>query len=237
MSVRYLEGTEEYGELEYEGEIYRELDMEGIRVNSYYVSRSGEVYTTIRKRLLSPSNSGRRYKQVGLVGDIGNSTSENVHVLVAHVYLGERPFDIESGKYCVVHHKDEDKLNNNLSNLEYITPAQNVRKSLKGKITEEVAYKIWEMNVLEHKGIQKISSELGLPYRSVERVLYEETWKGIREPDWSYRSPYATEDEVREMRRMWEEGGVSHSELGKMFNRSVSSVSSIVNYRTWKDVV
>ncbi|CAK0853954.1 unnamed protein product [Prorocentrum cordatum] len=48
-----------------------------------------------------------------------------VHRLVAEAFLGDPP----SLQHCQVNHKDGDRENNRVTNLEYVTPSQNIRHS------------------------------------------------------------------------------------------------------------
>lgn len=84
----------------------------------YLVNENGEVYSLYRNRLLSVSyNSIDGYGRVGL-----NHGVYLIHRLVAMAFLG-----IEQGKY--VNHKDGNKQNNCLANLEWVTPQDNALHS------------------------------------------------------------------------------------------------------------
>lgn len=65
--------------------------------------------------------SGKGYKRVNLYRD-KHMSQHGVHCLVALAFLGE-----PSGRY--VNHKDFDVTNNQLTNLEYVSPARNVQYS------------------------------------------------------------------------------------------------------------
>ena len=60
------------------------------------------------------------YRCAGYISTLGHRT-EYVHRLVAFAFLGPPP----SSQRTHVHHKDGDKENNAVSNLEYVTPAEN----------------------------------------------------------------------------------------------------------------
>jgi len=71
-------------------------------------------------RRQNPNHKG--YLCVHLVhGDVNKTRS--VHKLVAEAFIGECP----EGMF--VHHIDSDKTNNNVSNLMYVTPSENLRYS------------------------------------------------------------------------------------------------------------
>jgi hypothetical protein len=54
-----------------------------------------------------------------------NNKSVQIHQLVALFYLGER------NENLVVNHKDGNKLNNKIENLEYVTIAENIKHAVK----------------------------------------------------------------------------------------------------------
>ncbi len=85
----------------------------------YKVSDDGKVFSMKRNRLLTISEHGDGYKAVKLSNN-GNGKTLLVHRLVYKAFAGTIP------NGYVVNHKDEDKSNNSLRNLEAITHAENV---------------------------------------------------------------------------------------------------------------
>lgn len=99
---------------------------------AYEVSNTGRVRSLARldsagnrrqSRELAPATSNG-YLYVNLSKD-GKGTPHRIHVLVARAFIGERPPGLE------VHHRDHDKQNNHVTNLEYVTPQ--VNSALGGK--------------------------------------------------------------------------------------------------------
>jgi len=82
----------------------------------YSVSTEGKVFSYNRAKILKHQKSkrGGYYPFVNLYKD-GKRKNFTVHGLVAAAFLGKRPRGHE------IHHKDEDRSNPALSNLEYIT--------------------------------------------------------------------------------------------------------------------
>lgn len=86
----------------------------------YYVSDTGLVYSSRRDRVMSPGWQYGGYLFVALRRD-GRTFNKKVHALVAEAFIGPRPDGF------VVNHIDANKRNNRASNLEYLTPGDNVR--------------------------------------------------------------------------------------------------------------
>lgn len=84
----------------------------------YRISDEGQVYSMKRNRLLTITDHGDGYKTVALCKG-GKVKHPLLHRLVFETFIGAIP----SG--CEVNHKDEDKGNNRLDNLEVITHWQN----------------------------------------------------------------------------------------------------------------
>lgn len=93
----------------------------------YGVSRKGNVYRLKPDSLGRTTNVGKRlkpfkdkagYLHVGIEYR-GKRRSFGVHQIVAMAFIGPCPLGHQ------VNHKDLDKSNNRLSNLEYLTPLQN----------------------------------------------------------------------------------------------------------------
>lgn len=110
-------------------------DIEGYE-GCYQVSNEGNVkslekvilnpvtkrYNTKPSRILKPNKVAFGYLQVTLYNKVnGEKTrkSKYIHVLVAYAFIGEKRDGYE------VNHIDEDKTNNKLSNLEYLTRKEN----------------------------------------------------------------------------------------------------------------
>ena|SRR5215467_11518513 len=84
----------------------------------YEVTRDGQVRNGVTQKLLRPySGYGkiRNYRKVRLYGQRGLITQQFVHRLVAITFLE-------------VDHKDGNPMNNNLDNLEWVTPFENLKR-------------------------------------------------------------------------------------------------------------
>lgn len=117
----------------------------------YSVSSLGRVKSCFKneEKILKPSISPRGYQTVTFTRGEKNRKSFTVHRLVAFYFFGE-----ESSK--VVNHKDGNKLNNSLENLEYCTQQYNRRHSFFGKRRFVSPVKDKFKVMIRHSGIQEI---------------------------------------------------------------------------------
>lgn len=88
----------------------------------YSINECGVVKNIKRNYILQPRNSGYgAYLTVSIINDLGVRKTKFVHRLVAENFLDE-----EDGKF-IVNHKDGNKYNNHVDNLEWCTVSENVQ--------------------------------------------------------------------------------------------------------------
>lgn len=161
-----------YGEKEQQGEEWRGMidPRSGTLVAGRMVSSSG------RTRLKDGSISqGVRqlqgYRTTHLQCD-GSFRKEYMHRLVAAAFLGPAP----SPHHIYVNHRDSDKENNGITNLEYVTAAQNVahryaraeRKPVLRNIPVESSLCGTDVDWTWHACRREAARACGLHYKSVE---------------------------------------------------------------------
>lgn len=144
----------------------------------YQINESGEIKSLRRKkgavvckeRVLNPETN-KGYKRVTLSKN--NKTKRFlVHRLVYQTFKGELK------KGMQIHHIDEDKFNNHISNLMQVTPLENNHYSsvTKGfKLTEEKVKEIRTKNLT----VKEIVRDYGISPRHALRVLKKERWKWV----------------------------------------------------------
>lgn len=95
---------------------------------NYYISENGNVYSYYHStsKLLKPYLGTDGYLQVKIPDNYGADTHIKLHRMVASLFVSNK----NPNSYNIVHHKDENKLNNNASNLEWTTLAQNTIYSI-----------------------------------------------------------------------------------------------------------
>lgn len=86
--------------------------------SDYMVSDNGNIWSVKSKRWLKPQKNNSGYYTIGLSVS-GNVTKKLIHRLVWETFIGIIPDGLE------INHKDEDKSNNQLSNLELLSHKEN----------------------------------------------------------------------------------------------------------------
>lgn len=87
--------------------------------SNYLISDYGRIFNG---DILKKNSFHKGYAQTCL-SHKNNPITFQIHLLVAHYFLGPKPI---SDKMIVVHHIDENPLNNHFTNLKYITQSENV---------------------------------------------------------------------------------------------------------------
>ena len=118
----------------------------------YEVSDQGRVRSKAKGRILRPSSSGPGYSAV-VLSKHGKVKTRYIHHLVAFAFIGKRPDGMD------INHKDCDKENNAVSNLEYISHGENQRHAARmGRMSND-NWTRRERNELGHFTSSKVSPQ------------------------------------------------------------------------------
>lgn len=90
--------------------------------NDYMISNFGRVFNVKTLRMLNPSSTSEGYRRINL-SKHGEAKEYKIHRLVAGAFL-KNP----KNKHCI-DHIDNDRSNNNISNLRYVTGSENGQNS------------------------------------------------------------------------------------------------------------
>jgi hypothetical protein len=158
------------------------------RVKGFVINSPNGGLRKVGGKNLSQKTKSNGYKEVNIYNESNSSTMAYVHRLVAMAFIGEISEGYE------VNHKDGNKANNALANLEIVTASGNrlhayhILKSgiavYKGsghgmaKLNDEQVIRMREL----YKGGKTpmdISIEYKTPHSTVCKILYRKTWKHI----------------------------------------------------------
>ena len=123
-------------------------DFKDIVNNRYIIYSDGRVYDSMKSKFKPQKTTTTGYKAVSLIKSTGGSYWCLVHQLVMTFY-SEKP----EGDY-VVDHKDCDKSNNKVENLEWVTRKENSLRAHKNKLFDNSGDKNFSAtisNELAHK--------------------------------------------------------------------------------------
>lgn len=144
---------------------------------NYAITRQGEVFNLITSNKLKPCLHGLKrsqYKAVRLYYK-GENKVFKLHRLLAEAFI-PNPDNLPQ-----VNHKDGDKLNNKLSNLEWVTASGNTEHAYRNNlhswnvIDEEKAHVVCDMLQQGFK-TKEVADCLGLEYYTVYDILTEKTY-------------------------------------------------------------
>lgn len=134
--------------------------------NNYMISKDGDIYSKILKRLCCITKIPSGYYKLKLKNTEGAFKDQYVHVLVAITYLSHKP---EKG--IVVNHKDGKKDNNNVSNLEIVSAKENMIHSVtinKDRLYRRGVYYINKENIkVEYSSAKEASDKTGIDNSSI----------------------------------------------------------------------
>jgi hypothetical protein len=114
----------------------------------------------------------------------GEQHYHRVHRLVAEAFLGPCPAGLQ------VNHKDGDKLNNHVSNLEYVTPSENTRHAIRLGLWTPVGEahhlsKLSEADVREIRRLrgkvtqQQLADRYGVSNSLISAIQLRQIWRHI----------------------------------------------------------
>ena len=130
----------------------------------YAVTSCGKVYSYKRKKFLKPFKRKGGYLAVGLYKN-GKTNYYLVHRLVAMAYI-PNPDNLPQ-----INHKDENKENNALQNLEWCDQSYNINYGNRNKrIAKSLGKPVFceELN-RTFDGVRAAARELGLDYSNISR--------------------------------------------------------------------
>lgn len=150
------------------------MDREGLvrlkRYPHYLVNRKGQVFSEYSNKYIVCHVASTGYPQVTLCED-GKRHQMNVHRLIAETFIPN-----PDCKPCV-NHKDEDKTNNAVENLEWVTQRENIiygtaRKRAIAKFGID-RFREMQLRIAERRRRKVINLDTGVVYDSIASASME----------------------------------------------------------------
>ena len=149
----------------------------------YYVTDDGRVWSERTQKYLSQQYDKNGYVKVQLRSIDNKSHWYSVHRLVLENFN-----PVDNMEKLQVNHIDGNKLNNNLSNLEWVTCKENINHAIQNNLRAKIngSAKLTEEQVIEiykraNNGEQNIvlANEFHIHPDQVGRIKYKKVWKQL----------------------------------------------------------
>lgn len=165
-------------------EIWKDIkDYEGL----YQVSNLGRVKSLYTNRILNPMKHTKGYLRVRLYKN-SVASNQRIHRLVAEAFIPNPENKPQ------VNHIDENKTNNRVDNLEWVTNKENCNHGTRNeRVSKTMSIPIIATNIKtgelkEFYGSNECARQLGLHYQHISAVL-----KGVRKQTGGYTFKYKEE--------------------------------------------
>ena len=142
--------------------------------NRYLVSNTGKIYSILAQRILKTCISNKGYELVCLRNINGKRKQYSVHRIVATAFIPN------PNCYPIVNHKDENKTNNIVNNLEWCDYSYNNtynhihEKSTENLIKNNKPFYVYDskMNFIgEFKNVRKFCREYNINKKKIKNNL------------------------------------------------------------------
>lgn len=163
--------------------VYEVSSLGRIRVLERVVVR----YLTRRAKILTGKRSWHGYHRVGLCDDRRSYTTQ-IHRIVAVAFIPNpkgKPF---------INHKDGNKLNNSVENLEWVTASENCKHAFQSGLSKG-NFKTWPNNMkarLNPRLVRRIramvasgvsinaeANKMGCDWKTISNIITRRTWKHV----------------------------------------------------------
>jgi len=164
-------------------EVWKPFEFEQMKTKNYFVSNFGRIKN--KERILKPIIDNNGYYNVN---------NKSIHIIVAKNFI-ENP-----NNYKVVNHKDGNKLNNNVDNLEWVTQQMNCIHAINNQLRKNIK----KVVLTENNEIIKIfnscmdaSKELNVNCRSINKCCKSELKTcGEKKLTFKYLEDYNKNDNI-----------------------------------------
>lgn len=108
---------------------YQVSNLGNVKSKERYTKAKGNEIIHRKEKLLKPQTDNKGYKYVRLYNSVGFKTKK-IHRLVAEIFIENKENKPQ------VNHKDGNKSNNNVSNLEWCTDLENKQHAIKNGLVD-----------------------------------------------------------------------------------------------------
>jgi hypothetical protein len=148
-------------------EFWKQIKIEYF--TKYEISNNG-IVRNINTKYIYKQYNRNGYSAINLYSDIAKNQNFSIHRLVAQTFI-ENP-----NNYEIVNHKDGNKLNNNVENLEWCTCKQNTNHALDNKLIKLHVKKVNQYSydgsklIKTYNSIRDAEKETGISNKQISKV-------------------------------------------------------------------
>lgn len=216
--------------------------------DNYSVSTLGNVRNDKTGRVLKNNINPSGYCFV-VLSFKGKTKTHTVHKLVALSYITNQENKPQ------VNHKDGDKTNNSVRNLEWSTAQENIEHAFNNGLSNNYLMKLdvkkvtaIKTKLAEGLSCNEVSALFEVPYSTIHGISSGRAWARVHVDGFTPGSNKAnakgdrvhtaklTEADVLEIRKLYDTGSYSQRGLAKMFNVGKSIINNIVLRKSWKHI-
>lgn len=162
--------------------------MKRYQDTDYYITENGEIWSRKCNKLkqLKPTLVNWGYLRIGLMID-GKQIPKLVHRLVGETFISNPE------NYPQINHKDGNKTNNHISNLEWCDNGHNQKhayqiglnkptngeKHWHSKLTEQQVLEIRELYSTKNYTQKELGKKFGIRQFQISRIINNKLWKHI----------------------------------------------------------
>lgn len=154
-----------------------------LKPNYYFATEDGKIISAYQGKELTYSLDKNGYARPNFVSQEGKRIRVHAHRLILSTFN-----PIEGWEKLEVNHKDGNKLNNSLENLEWVTTKENIHHAIetglkqhgekhgRATMTEEMAIEALQLHK-EGKSVAAIARDFGIGRQAVSKLVNGDTWK------------------------------------------------------------
>jgi hypothetical protein len=158
----------------------------------YFINENGDVWSVVRKRLMSPQTDVTHpYPWVLLTEEDKRQQPRTLYYLIRITWMPPAPGKVGTGrgKWCI-NHKDGNKLNSSLDNLEWVTNEENLRHAWRtglradaiGENAKQAKFSSDEvrqirLRLLLGEKVKDIAAEYDCNLPTIKKIQWYISWK------------------------------------------------------------